>query len=109
MAIEDYFTYPLIVQSSAAAGSGNMGGAGGAWTDGITVNGSLDRLSGSKSNVAAQFVDVATHVFLCPARSAITSANRLKDGSNIYRVLYVDPPLNMGHHLEIILELLGVK
>jgi len=110
MAIEDYFNTELTVQSSAAAASGDMGGAGGAWSDTtVKIKGSLDRLSGSKSGIAAQFIETATHVFLCPASSAVTTANRLKEGSNIYRILYIDTPLNMSHHLEIILELLGVK
>lgn len=108
MAIEDYFTHELTIQSSAAAGSRNMGGAGGGWTDGAKVKGCLDGISGSKSNIAARFIDVATHIFICPANTVITSANRLKDGNIIYRILYIDPPMNMCHHLEVILELLGV-
>ena len=77
--------------------------------NGFTFNGAIDLISGSKNMVAAQYAERATHILLCPIGIALESKHLIDDGISKWRILNIDDPVRRGHHLEVILEYIGVS
>jgi len=107
MAIEDYFNTQFSASTITSVPDG-MGGQ----TEGVTIEftfyGVADLISGSKNMVAAQFAEKATHILLCPIGTALKTKHLIADGVSKWRILNIDNPISRGHHLEVILEYIGV-
>jgi SPP1 family predicted phage head-tail adaptor len=75
------------------------------WQTLIVIKGSLDMLSGTKVYKAESKLTEYTHVFICDVPPIlITPKDRIVIGNTIYNIVYVDNPLCMGHHAEILLS-----
>ena len=105
--IEDYFTETFTVEAQTTAASVSaIGSYKPTWGTLATITGFMDYLSGQERNVAAQYIDKATHIIGCSSTCTWLKAyHRIKDSdSKIYRVLHVDNPVRRSHHLEVLLE-----
>ena len=78
------------------------------YTTATTVTGLIDLIAGSKETVGAQYIQKATHVMFAQHGTSINDQAKVYCESKTYRVLYVDNPVNRSHHLEVILEHVGV-
>jgi head-tail adaptor len=106
--ISDYFTTTINILSATAAVN-DMGDYVQTFATASTVTGLIDLLSGSKANVASQYIEKATHVMFLTYGTSITDQAKIVSGGKTYRVLYVDSnPITRNHHIEVILEYVGV-
>jgi len=78
------------------------------YTTAATVTGLIDLITGGKETVGAQYIQRATHVMFAKHGTSINDQAKVISGGKTYRVLYVDNPVNRNHHLEVILEHVGV-
>jgi len=108
MAIEDYFETQFSALKIENIPDGMGGQTEGEVVD-FTFYGTTDLLSGSKNMVAAQYAEKATHILLCPIGTAINKKHLIDDGVSKWRVIWPDDPVRKGHHLEVILEYIGVS
>lgn len=81
-----------------------------AYTDKYTLLGWLDMISASDSYKYKGKFEESTHVFICDYQEIDLVANecRLICNDAIYEVLYIDDPMNLHEHLEILLKYTGV-
>jgi len=79
------------------------------WAKHMDVDGYLDFISGGKDKIASRYADRATHVFIAFQTVALDPKTEYRAviNNSIYNILYVDDPLNMGHHTEMYLENTG--
>jgi len=108
MAIEDYFN----TQFSALKAGGSSDGMGGRTSSSsvdLSFYGVVDLIEGYKSMSAAQYTEKATHVLLCPIGTALNTKHLISDGISLWRILHIDNPVSRAHHLEVILEYIGVS
>jgi len=108
MAIEDYFDTQFSALKIESVDDG-MGGQTDTEVLDFTFYGIADLLSGSKNMVAAQYVEKATHILLCPIGTNLKTNQLISDGTSKWRILNIDNPVSRGHHLEVILEYIGVS
>lgn len=103
--ISDYYTKTFTVEAPTTT-IGSLGSWSPTWSSVGTFKGWMDYLSGQDQMVAAQWIDVATHVIGCSSTNSwILNSHRIKDSdNNIYRVLHNDDPVFRSHHREIILQ-----
>lgn len=107
----------------------DMGGRITSWLAIMTSKGVLDLMSGSEVYRASKLMSEATHIWMCSVPvlliedpveqttyfgtpfapspfgegipAEILNTDRLIVGGSTYEIVYVDDPMNMGHHLEI--------
>jgi len=108
MAVEDYFNTQFSAFKITKVGDG-MGGQTDTEVLDFTFYGIADLLSGSKNMVAAQYAEKATHILLCPIGTNLNTKHLIDDGTSKWRILNIDNPVLRGHHLEILLEYIGVS
>ena len=75
-----------------------------------TVKGFLDYTGGDgsyKNNFKGE-LEETTHIFICDyenvASKATPTQSRMIIGDKIYDILYIDNPMNLNEHLEIMLK-----
>lgn len=74
------------------------------WNPHLTTDGRLDALTGTEQQRAAAVNVVATHIWFTYAGQDIKEQDRVKYNGRTYDVKFVDDPMNMGRHLEVLLE-----
>lgn len=106
--ISDYYDQTFTVESASSTVSA-LGSWNPTWSTAGTILGWIDQITGNEYRLPAQVLEKATHVIGCSSTCSWVQTNhRIKDSDGyLYRVLTVDNPLRMGHHLEIILEYNG--
>lgn len=104
MGIKRFFTQEATIQRVVKTSDG-AGYFKDEWQILMVVKGRLDMLSGSKNIMAHTELTKYSHVFLCePFPILITPKDRIVIGNSIYDLIYVDNPVNMAHHYELLLN-----
>jgi SPP1 family predicted phage head-tail adaptor len=88
--------------------SNGMGGISQEWNDYLEFDGVIDFMSGNEQKQAEQINVVANHILLVFDIIDIQTIDRVYDGDKRYDVKFVDNPMNMDRHLEVLLEYKGV-
>ena len=88
--------------------SNGFGGKTQTWSEHLTFDGVIDFMSGDEQKQAEQINVVANHILLVFEIIDIKENDRVYHGDKRYDVKFVDNPMNMNHHLEILLEYKGV-
>lgn len=96
----------LAILSYQKQGKNKLGQVVYDFVEGGKVKGYLDMLSGNETDRATA-LSTSTHVFLTKEIITVTNKDRLRYGSQVYEVTFVDNPVNMGHHLEIYLKVVS--
>ena len=105
MALKDYFDKTVEVQKKTSV-SNQMGGFTETWSKDFDLDCLIDYMSGKKEQIARQYQEDTTHVLMALVGANVTISHRIKDGSDIYRVLHYDEPFSK--HTEILLQKVGV-
>nr|BDD44473.1 hypothetical protein 2 [Bacilli bacterium] len=87
--------------------SDGMGGEEYKWDDHITIEGTLDQLSGDEVLASEKLGELSSHIFIIFEIVDVTRKDRMIIDNEIYQVKNVDNPMNMDRHLEIKLEYTG--
>jgi SPP1 family predicted phage head-tail adaptor len=89
--------------------SNGMGGSTQTWTEHLSFEGVIDFMSGNEQKQAEQIGVVANHILLVFEIIDIKENDRIYYNEKMYDVKFVDNPMNMDQHLEILLEYKGVN
>jgi len=96
---ELFKTFELHSKSTVDDG---MGGYTESWAKEKDISGVFDMMSPSSGASNAQKItEDATHVFLCEVDQDIKKGKRIIDGDDMFKIIYVDNPLNMDSHMEV--------
>jgi len=101
--IKDYYTSTFIIEAPSTTKNA-LGAWNPTWSTLGTITGFMDYLTGQDTQVAAQFIDKATHIIGCSSTCTwITNNHRVLNAAGLYfRVLHVDNPVLRNHHMEIL-------
>lgn len=107
MALQDYFDRTVEVQKVTRISNG-FGGFEETWKKDFDLECLIDLLDrGNKQReIARQYLEDTSHILMCGKNHGVTDLHRIKDGANIYRVIYADTPFSK--HGEIYLQKVGV-
>ena len=105
MALKDYLDKTVEVQKKVPVPNG-FGGEIETWVKDFDLNCLIDYMSGKKEQIARQYQEDTTHVLMALVGANVKISHRIKDGSDIYRVLHYDEPFSK--HTEILLQKVGV-
>lgn len=108
MAIEDYFNTEFKALISDGSNDG-MGGKKTALSVDFAFMGIVDLIQGYRMMTAGQYAEKATHILLCPIGTAVNIKHVIDDGISQWRILNIDNPTSRGHHLEVLLEYIGLS
>ena len=105
MALSDYYDIIAVFERQTPTPNG-FGGVSLVWATNNTVEGLLDLMSGQERAIAAQNGEDSTHIFMCDAGEDIKDTDRMKIGTDLYRIVNVDTPF--GKHMEVTVQKLKV-
>ena len=105
MALKDYFDKVVEVQKKTLVPNG-FGGHTEIWVKDFDLDCLIDYMTGKKEEIARQYQEDTTHILMALVGANVTIENRIKDGSDIYRVLHYDEPFKK--HSETLLQKVGV-
>lgn len=103
--IEDYFV-PGIEVERYVEGTDELGNPIKQWQSHLSISGVIDGISGDEKNIGDALRVAATHVLICPVVDII-ERDRVKFRGITYEVKWVDNPMGMNRHLEVLLEVLS--
>lgn len=84
-----------------------LGGETYDWADHLTVEGTLDQLSGDEVLASEKLGQLSSHIFIIFEILDIKTSDRMIINNEIYQIKNVDNPNNMDRQLEIKLEYTG--
>lgn len=97
----------IMIQRSISV-SNSIGGFIETWTPHIVdYDGVMDQLSGNEIISADKISPNSTHILIGPMAD-IQISDRVLFNEHIYDIKNIDNPMNLDHHLEILLEYKGV-
>lgn len=101
----EYFYHPGFTVERYTESTNDMGDAVKRWEPHLETEGRLDYLSSAMEEVRAGAEHVvATHVWFTHAGQDIKEQDRLVYNGQAYNILFVDDVVTMGHHLEVLVE-----
>ena len=80
----------------------------GGWVDTDTkirdIDGVLSMLSGDSDGSRNKLMVESTHIFLCLVSETVTVGQTIRKSGDIYRIDYIDNPVEADSHLELYLK-----
>lgn len=76
------------------------------WKPHLNVYGAIDLLQGSTVIKYGKITPTSTHILICDVAD-IKESDRVYFNKRVFKVNFVDNPMELNHHLEIELEYLG--
>jgi SPP1 family predicted phage head-tail adaptor len=86
-----------------------FGGSAWNWANHLTLEGTLDQLSGDEVLAAEKLGQVSSHVFIVFDIVDVQNSDRFIINDDIYQITNVDNPNNLDYQLEITLRYTGEK
>jgi len=75
------------------------------WTTLANFDGALELLSKGERYIEGTDRIVGTHRFFTAVNTSVVEENRIVIGSDTYEIRSIENPMQQGHHMEIVMEL----
>lgn len=102
--INKFYKQTIVIKRKTLTDDGG-GSKEETWATLKTIKGLIVLSSGNEKRVNEKKTVISTHTLFC-AKTDITSLDRVECEGNVYEVILPDNPLQLGHHMEIDLQLI---
>lgn len=102
--IDRFYKSGVVIKRKTSTDDGG-GSSNDTWATYKTIKGLIILASGTERRLNEKKSIIATHTLFC-APVDINATDCIEYNGNTFEVLLLDNPLNLGHHLEIDLQLI---